>query len=177
MTDLDLFETERLVLSGWSRDQLPDLVRLHGDPIVAKYLKPDGSIWSTAEMEQALDAWIELFRTRRLGKLRVTRKEDGVLVGRCGYGVYGPNAVPELGYSLYPQFWGQGYAFEAARGMRDWLFEETDTPFFWGFADARNEASLKILRAIGMHETHREPDGERVLQFHRLGRDEWQAIR
>ena len=36
MSHLDLFETERLVLSGWRRDQLPDLVRLHGDPVVRR---------------------------------------------------------------------------------------------------------------------------------------------
>lgn len=176
MSDLDLFETDRLILSGWRRDQLPDLVRLHGDPVVAKYLMPHGQPWSMTEMEDALDQWIMLFGTRRLGKMRVTRKSDGVLVGRCGYGVYGPNDEPELGYSLYPEFWGKGYALEAAIGMRDWLFEETDTPFFWGSADTRNEASLKILRGIGLKETHQEPEGGRMLQFHRMTRDEWAAI-
>ena len=177
MSELDLFETDRLVLSGWRRDQIGDLVRLHGDPVVAAYLKSHGQPWSMAEMEEALDEWIALFETRRLGKMRVTRKSDGVLVGRCGYGVYGPKAEPELGYSLYPEFWGHGYAFEAAVGMRDWLFEETDTPFFWGSADTRNEASLRILRGIGMQETHQEPEDDRMLQFHQLTRDQWLAMR
>jgi ribosomal-protein-alanine N-acetyltransferase len=177
MSDLDLFETERLVLSGWRRDQIGDLVRLHGDPVVAQYLKSHGRPWSMAEMEEALDEWIALFETRRLGKMRVRRKSDGVLVGRCGYGVYGPNDEPELGYSLYPEFWGNGYAFEAACGMRDWLFEETDEPFFWGSADTRNEASLKILRGIGLIETHQEPEDDRMLQFHKLTRAQWQASR
>ena len=177
MNDLDVVQTERLVLSGWRREQLPDLVRLHGDPVVAKYLLPHGQPWSMSEMEDALDEWMMLFETRRLGKLRVTRKADGVLVGRCGYGVYGEAAEPELGYSLYPQFWGSGYAYEAACGMRDWLFRETDTPFFWGSADTRNEASLKILRGIGLQPTHLEPDGGRMLQFHKMTRDQWAAMR
>jgi RimJ/RimL family protein N-acetyltransferase len=91
--------------------------------------------------------------------------------------VYGPNDEPELGYSLYPEFWGHGYAFEAAVGMRDWLFEETDTPFFWGSADTRNEASLRILRGIGMQETQQEPEDDRMLQFHKLTREQWLATR
>jgi RimJ/RimL family protein N-acetyltransferase len=177
MTDLDLFETERLVLSGWRRDQLPDLLRLHGDPVVAKYLTGDGHAWSEAEAEAALDEWIALFETRRLGKLRVTRKADGVLVGRCGYGVYGPDDEPELGYSLYREFWGNGYAYEAACGMRDWLFRDTALPHFWGAADTRNDASLKILRGIGMRETHQEPEDGRILQFHELTREQWTAMR
>ena len=50
MSDLDLIETERLVLSGWTKEQLPDLVRLHGDPVVARYLKAHGNPWSMDEM-------------------------------------------------------------------------------------------------------------------------------
>ena len=38
MSELDLLETERLVLSGWRAEQAEDLYRLHGDPVVARYL-------------------------------------------------------------------------------------------------------------------------------------------
>ena len=171
MSGLDLFETERLVLSGWRRDQIEDLVRLHGDPIVARYLSPDGQPWSRAAMEAALAEWIELFATRRLGKLRVTRKADGVMLGRAGYGIYKRTGEPELGYSLYPEFWGQGYAFEAASGLRDWLFRETDAPHFVGMADVENTASLKVLDRIGMTKTYAAPyeDG-RLFQFYILKR-------
>jgi ribosomal-protein-alanine N-acetyltransferase len=167
MNGLDLFETERLVLSGWRRGQLPDLVRLHGDPVVAKYLRGHGQPWSMDEMRSSLDHWIELFETRRLGKMRVTRKSDGVLVGRCGFGVYGPDDEPELGYSLFPEFWGNGYAFEAASGMRDWIFRETDAPQFSGMADVRNTASIRVLQKIGMTPTEvKHNDDGQLCQFH-----------
>lgn len=167
MSDLDLFETDRLVLSGWRRDQIEDLVRLHGDPVVARYLSAEGQPWSREKMEAALDHWIELFETRRLGKMRVRRKSDGVLVGRCGYGVYEPTGEPEIGYSLYPEFWGNGYAYEAASGMRDWLFRETDEPHFIGMADVRNLASRKVLERIGMTKTKVDLNDEGMTcQFH-----------
>lgn len=167
MSDLDLLETERLVLSGWRADQIDDLYRLHGDPLVARYLRADGKPWSKAEMDQALAHWIDLFSTQKMGKLRVTRKSDGVLVGRCGFGVYGSDRVPEIGYSLYPEHWGNGYAFEAASALRDWYFLETERPFFLGMADVRNESSLKVLRRIGMTETHvdHNEDGHYVQFF------------
>ncbi len=170
MTDLDLFETERLILSGWRRDELPDLVRLHGDPLVAKYLSAHGQPWTTAEMEEALEHWIDLYETRRLGKMRVRRKSDGVLVGRCGYGLE-PTGEPELGYSLYPEFWGKGYAFEAASGMRDWLFRETAHDHFIGSADVRNAASIKVLQKIGMIPTEvRANQSGMICQYHILRR-------
>ncbi len=154
MTDLTLLETDRLVLSGWRPDQAADLYRLHGDPQVARYLTATGQPWSKDEMDKALAHWIDLFARQRMGKLRVTRKSDGVLVGRCGFGVYGEDEIPEIGYSLYPEHWGNGYAFEAASALRNWYFRETDRPFFLGMADVRNEPSLKVLRRIGMTETH-----------------------
>ena len=167
MSDLDLFETDRLLLSGLRRDQIEDLVRLHGDPVVARYLSAEGQPWPREKMEAALDHWIELFETRKLGKMRVRRKSDGVLVGRCGYGVYEPTGEPEIGYSLYPEFWGKGYAYEAASGMRDWLFRETDEPHFIGMADVRNLASRKVLERIGMTKTKVDLNDEGMTcQFH-----------
>lgn len=166
MHDLDVFETERLVLSGWRADQLGDLLRLHGDATVTRYLTRNAP-WTGAEAIEALNRWIELFSTRRLGKLRVRRKSDGVLVGRAGFGILAMTGEPELGYALYPEHWGNGYAFEAARGLRDWIFRETDWDHFIGLADIRNRASLAVLSKIGMTKTHVEtvPDGRRY-QFH-----------
>jgi len=154
MTDLTLLETERLVLSGWRADQIDDLYRLHGDPTVAKYLTDHGRPWTKEEMDSALAHWIDLFERQKMGKLRVTRKSDGALVGRCGFGVYGPDEVPEIGYSQYPEYWGNGYVLEAASALHDWYFRETDRPYFIGLADVRNEASLKVLRKLGGVYTH-----------------------
>jgi len=154
MSDLDLIETERLVLGGWRRDQLDDLVRLHGNPAISRYLGGDGTAWSRERCAASLDGWIALFETQRLGKLRVTRKSDGVLVGRAGYGIH--QGEPEIGYALYPEHQGRGYAIEAASALRDWIFRDTDWARFIGFADTRNAPSLAILRRLGMHETHQE---------------------
>ena len=170
MTELDLIETDRLILSGWRRDQIGDLIRLHGDPNVALYLAAEGRPWTLEEMDDALEHWIDLFETRRMGKLRVRLKSDGTLVGRAGFGVHGDDEVPEIGYALYPEHWGKGYAFEAASALRDWIWRDTQWDHFLGMADTRNEASRKVLRGIGMVETHTEPDGERELQFHILRR-------
>ena len=171
MTDLTLLETERLVLSGWRADQIDDLYRLHGDPTVARYLTGHGRPWTKEEMDSALAGWIALFERQKMGKLRVTRKSDGALVGRCGFGVYGPAEIPEIGYSLYPEFWGHGYVFEAASGLKDWYWRDTDRDRFLGMADARNEASLKVLRKLGGVYTHTgDSYGHNDVEFYRYDR-------
>ena len=154
MSDLDLIETDRLVLSGWRRDQLDDLVRLHGDPEISRYFTASGEPWPREACARSLEHWIELFETQKLGKLRVTRKSDGVLLGRAGYGVHGPANEPEIGYALFREYQGHGYASEAASALRDWIFRDTAWDHFIGFADVRNAPSLAILRRIGMQDTH-----------------------
>ncbi|WP_375598146.1 GNAT family N-acetyltransferase [Devosia sp. Naph2] len=164
---LDLFETERLVLSGWRMDQLDDLLALHGNPNVSRYLSLSGAPWTREQAETALRGWIELFETRQLGKLRLTRKSDGKFIGRAGYGIYPRTGKPEIGYALFEDYHGAGYATEAAAGLRDWIFRETAAPHFIGFADTRNAPSLAVLKKIGMEETHVEvePNGL-TCQFH-----------
>jgi ribosomal-protein-alanine N-acetyltransferase len=167
MNDLDILETDRLLLSGWRADQIDDLLRLHTDPLVTRYSSTGGA-WTREEAEAALASWIDLFASRRLGKLRVRRKSDGVMVGRAGYGIFAPTGEPELGYALYPEHWGNGYAFEAASGLRDWIFRETDVGHFIGLADVNNRPSLRILTGIGMTKTRVELFGEaqHAYQFH-----------
>lgn len=166
MSDLDLLETERLVLSGWRIDQLDDLVRLHGNPDVSRYLRGNGSPWTRSECAARIALWRDNFVDQRMGKLRVRRKSDGVLVGRAGFGLHGERGEPEIGYAMFPEFHGNGYATEAATALRDWLFRETEWMYFLGFADVRNAPSLAVLTRIGMVRTHvATVDGQRT-QFH-----------
>lgn len=171
MSELALFETDRLVLSGWRMDQVDDLLALHGTPEIARYLTLSGDIWSREQAETALRGWIELFKTRQLGKLRLTRKSDGAFIGRAGYGIYAPTGEPEIGYALFKEHQGKGYATEAATGLRDWYFRETQGSHFIGFADTRNAPSLAVLRKIGMEPTRIETEpGGLTCQFHILRR-------
>lgn len=167
MSGLELFETERLVLSGWRMDQLDDLVALHGSPNVARYLTVSGAPWTREQAEKSVAHWIDLFKTRQLGKLRLTRKSDGAFVGRAGFGIYPPTGEPELGYALFEGYHGAGYAKEAALGLRDWFFANNKGEHFIGMADVRNTPSLAILEKIGMEKTHVEVDHLGLTcQFH-----------
>ena len=175
MNGLDLIETDRLVLGGWRMNQVDDLVRLHGNPDVSRYLKGDGSPWTRAECEARVALWIDNFTSHRMGKLRVRRKSDGALVGRAGFGLHGECGEPEIGYAMYPEHHGQGYATEAASALRDWIFRDTDWMYFLGFADVRNAPSLKVLGKIGMVRTHVGVVDGQQTQFHIMHRGQLAA--
>ncbi|WP_375449716.1 GNAT family N-acetyltransferase [uncultured Devosia sp.] len=168
MSDLRVLETERLVLSGWTQEQIEDLVRLHGDPMVARYLDAEGKPWSREKAAARLSLWHDNFVQHRMGKLRLVRKSDGAFIGRAGFGLFGDQQEPEIGYALLQDYHGQGYATEAASGLRDWIFRETDRTYFLGFADVRNTASLAVLARIGMSKTHVDVIDDQQCQFHIL---------
>jgi len=168
-----VLETARLRLTNWLPEHIDDLVRLHGDPEVSRYLTDDGKPETRAQGEARLALWADNFRTHRMGKLRVTRKADGAFVGRAGFGIYPPTHEPEIGYALLRENWGKGYAKEAAAGLRDWVFRETDGTHFIGFADARNGASIHVLQSIGMRPTVIEKHAGVDCQFHIFTREDW----
>lgn len=57
--------------------------------------------------------------------------------------------TPELGYWLGVEFWGQGFATEAARAVIDFTFEEFDVPLIRSGARVANPVSRNVLEKCG----------------------------
>jgi ribosomal-protein-alanine N-acetyltransferase len=141
----DRLESDRLVLRRVTPDDLPFYTRLHALPKVAEHLYPEGRPRSPEETKAWMEYTLASYEQLALGYLAVVRKEDGALIGRCGLmdmvvesadpehglrrGWFGRERAPadvaltfetELGYTLDPAAWGQGFASEAARCVRDY---------------------------------------------------------
>ncbi len=170
-----VLETERLRLTNWLPEQVNDLYALHGRSSVTRFLTADGNPETLEQARRRLAVWEKNFAQYRFGKLRVIRKSDDVFLGRAGFGLYQGLDEPEIGFALFEQYWGKGYAFEAACGLRDWFFNQTKRDYFIGLADVNNKASLRVLEGIGLNKTEikHETDGA-LCQFHILTRQQWQ---
>jgi ribosomal-protein-alanine N-acetyltransferase len=141
----DRLESDRLVLRRVRPDDLPFYTRLHALPKVAEHLYPEGRPRSSEETKAWMEYTLASYEQLALGYLAVVRKADGALIGRCGLmdmvvesatpehgirkGWFGRERAPadvalvyetELGYTLDPAVWGQGFASEAARCVRDY---------------------------------------------------------
>jgi RimJ/RimL family protein N-acetyltransferase len=76
----------------------------------------------------------------------------GKPVGMCGLLVQKVDGINELeiGYSLHPAFWGQGYGTEAARKCRDFAFENNFAESLISIVHVDNTASAKVALRNGM---------------------------
>ena len=72
--------------------------------------------------------------------------------------------MPELGYWLGVEYWGQGFATEAARAVIDLTFEEFDAEQLISGARVANPASRNILEKCGF-----QWSGVELQRFEALG--------
>jgi len=86
---------------------------------------------------------------RGYGMWGVFEKSSGHLVGRVGF--YYPDGWPafELGWTLGRNFWGKGYATEAARRCLDYAFDEMGRDHVISLIDPANVASIRVAERIG----------------------------
>ena len=170
----DRLESARLVLRRVTSDDLPFFTRLHALPEVAQLLYPGGRPRSPEETAAWLQATLAGYAQLSLGYLAVLRKRDGALIGRCGLmelvveseepehgirrGWFRLTGVPadveltfecELGYTFDPAVWGQGFATEAARCVRDYARDVLRLPYAISAILPQNARSRRVAELLG----------------------------
>jgi RimJ/RimL family protein N-acetyltransferase len=87
-----------------------------------------------------------------LGLWATIHKETGMFIGRCGllpWTIDSQNEV-EVAFSLSKNYWGQGFATEAARDIVRYGFENLKLSRLICLIDQENQASIKVATKIGM---------------------------
>jgi len=160
-------ETERLVLRPLAPGDLDALAEFYADPETMRFMA-SGKTLDPEQSRASLERMIARFEADGFGQLGVERKEDGAFIGRCGLLVWdveswtptqaaaakGPIEI-EVGYLLGRDYWGHGYATEAALAVRDWALEHLELDRLISLIHVENERSSAVARKLGM-----EPDSE-----------------
>ena len=106
--------------------------------------------------EEQCQKWFEITMNRyenNLGGMNVLMdKNTGELIGQCGLLVQEIDNVQELeiGYSILPKFWNQGFATEAARKCKEYAFQNNFTDSLISIVHVDNISSEKVARKNGM---------------------------
>ena len=81
--------------------------------------------------EDKTRSWIQWnldnYKKCGFGLWAVVLKETGEFIGDCGITIQDIDGemLPEIGYHIHKKYWRKGFAKEAARAVRDWVFLNT----------------------------------------------------
>lgn len=146
-----MIETERLTLRLYRDGDRAALRAQCADPDVMAYLPP-------VPDDAAFDAMVNRMRgyDRDCGYTFWTtkRRSDDAVLGMCGLKPGAPDTPIadrlEIGWRLGRDYWGQGYAREAAQASLDWAWANTDAGEVVAITVAANSASWGLMERLGM---------------------------
>lgn len=133
--------------------------------------------------EEQCNLWFERAFTRisnGLGGLNaLVNKETGELVGQSGLLVQVVDEVThlEVGYSILPKYWRQGYAIEAASKCRDCAFEMGLTDTLISIIHVENHGSMAVATANGMKRWKTTDYKGSPVHIYRIDREEWNELK
>lgn len=131
--------TARLRLRSARPDDLAALNTVLSDPRATRW-------WSTpphASLDETA-AWLDSMIANGPDQPDFVIERDGVVVGKAGFW-----KLPEVGYILHPDHWGQGLASEAVAASIDHVFASRDLDQLTADVDPDNLASIRLLERLG----------------------------
>ncbi len=162
-------KTERLLLRQWREQDKPDLARLNADSIVMEFYP---SILSVEESNVLADKISALISEKGWGLWAVELLDTKQFIGFVG--LHEPThdlpCTPcvEVGWRLAKEYWGKGYATEAARAALNFAFEVLKLEQVYSFTSVGNEKSEAVMRRLNMVNTHNNFEHPMIPEGHEL---------
>jgi RimJ/RimL family protein N-acetyltransferase len=154
---------------------------MYADPEVMRYLG-DGRTLTPEDTERSVQRMMDGWAADGFGLYTVVRAEDKTVIGRVGLILWNPETWRtvrksdggptelEVGYTLGRQFWGQGYATEAAAAARDYALEQLGAERLIALIIRGNDASENVARKLGFEYERDVKFGRRDAQLFALER-------
>ncbi len=146
-----LFTSERLGFRNWEESDKEAFLALNQDPNVMRHLlRPLSKVESDAMLLRLQIQYIEKSYTY----FAVEVLDSKTFIGFIGLSyqdydsVYTPNV--DIGWRLFPKYWGKGYASEGAQRCLDYAFKVLQIPTVIAICTQDNSASEKVMKRIGM---------------------------
>ncbi|MFC9585170.1 GNAT family N-acetyltransferase [Streptomyces yangpuensis] len=145
--------TPRLLLRLWTDDDLVPLSEINADPEVMRWIG-DGSTLGLDETAEEIERWEEEWDEEGFGLFAVELLGSGELIGAVGLSVL--EGMPEaradvqISWRLGRQYWGQGYASEAAHATLEFALQDRGLDRVVAVNRLGDAASENVIRKLDM---------------------------
>jgi RimJ/RimL family protein N-acetyltransferase len=142
--------TERLAFYGPTMDDGPVFERIQTNPDIMKFM---GRGPRSAESAKMLLMGCVYHQSRfgfSLGTVQDIKHK--ITVGQCGlyhFNLDEEDPRIEIAFAFFPEYWGNGYATEAVKGLQTWACEKKRIQKLFAVVNPQNKASQHVLKKCG----------------------------
>ncbi len=146
-TTLPVFETERLILREISSCDAYDMFEYAKLPFVG----PEAGWEPHTSLNYTREVILNYNKKKSYGQLGVYAlilKNSMKMIGTVELHSYIPDFKAELGYTINPLYWGNGYALEASKKIIEWGFNELNLKRIECCAFVENSKSTRVCEKL-----------------------------
>lgn len=147
---MKILETERLVLRRVSSDDAEFVLDLLNQPSFLRYIGDKGVRTTEDAVRYIQTGPVASYERFGFGLYLVEMKETKVPIGMCGLLKRDTLPDADVGFAFLPNYWSQGYAFEAASGVMAYGREVLGLRRIVAITSLENDASIRLLEKIGL---------------------------
>jgi RimJ/RimL family protein N-acetyltransferase len=144
-----ILETRRLLLRKFTLQDAEALFAVLGDPVVMEFYpapldRPGVEGWIARNLQR--------YQSDGHGLWAVVLRDSGELIGDCGCIVQEVENKSEIevGYHMRRNFWGQGYATEAARACVEYAYTKLGAKRVISMIRPPNRSSRRVAEKNGL---------------------------
>jgi len=141
------FQTPRLVLRPWTPDDRPALARMAGDTQMMRYVT-QGRTWSDPEIDEFLARQRRHLARHGICFGAAELRAGGEVIGVAGMQPHDDGQF-ELGWWIWKDYWGCGYATEAMQPFVEHAREVMRLECVVAIIDPPNLASRRVAEKLG----------------------------
>lgn len=151
-------ETDRILLREWEPGDVEHFARMNADPLIMEYFP---RVLDEADTKKLVKRFQDHFKQHGFGLYALECRKTGAFMGFVGLSVV-RDVFPfagevEIAWRLEYEFWGKGFASEAARAVIDYAFNTLKLKELVAFSVYDNTRAIHVMEKLGMK---RDPKGD-----------------
>ena len=171
-------ETKRLFIRKLGIADIPVWEAFFENNPFLPYLGLDLTMDNKAQSTDWIKRQLWRYENNKYGHHALIDKQTNKFIGQCGLLTQEiDNKIEiEIGYHIIPDYWGMGYATEAAMKFRDYAFERDLCDSLISIIDVRNVVSQKVAEKNGMKKTKQVNYYNLDVYVYRIRKDEYKGL-
>jgi RimJ/RimL family protein N-acetyltransferase len=147
---LNVLETDRQILRHLTTDDAAFILALVNDPSWLQFIGDNGVRTLEDACNYIVRGSMAMYARVGFGLYGTALKEEGTPIGICGLIKRDSLEDVDIGFAFLPQFWSQGYAYEAASAVIAYG-KVLGLQRIVAITSPDNQRSARLLEKLGLH--------------------------